>query len=120
MPCAAKHRPQRRRPPGTRKRCRDGRTATGTAHQAVRWAAALAAVCLLAACTGAPRGSGHHARSPRFPPGQLAQTRPRAWSSSVAAGRGAAGPSYFIGAGGGGGSRPKITVPPIPPAQTPA
>ena len=115
MPCAAEHRPQRRRPPGTRKRCRDGRTATGTGHQAVRWAAALAAACLLAACTGAPGGSGHHARSPRFPPGQLARLAPRA---VIVGGGLSGGPVIFIGAGGGGGSRPKITVPPIPPAQS--
>ena len=94
------------------------RTATGTAgRHAVRWAAALAAVCLLAACTGAPRGAGHHGRSPLFPPGRRGRIVPHV---VILSGGGAAGggPVFFIGAGGGGGSRPKITVPPIPPADS--
>jgi hypothetical protein len=118
MPCAAKYRPQLRRPPGAKKCCREGRTATGTAgRQAVRWAAALVAACLLAACTGAPGGSGHHARSPQFPPGRRGRIAPHV---VILSGGGAVGggPVFFIGAPGGGGSRPKITVPPIPPAHS--
>src|SRR5947208_6032781 len=94
------------------------RTATGTVgHQAVRWAAVLAAVCLLAACTGAPRSAGHHARSALLPPGRRGRI---AQHIVIFSGGGAlsAGPVFFIGAGGGGGSRPKITVPPIPSAQS--
>jgi hypothetical protein len=95
------------------------RTATGAVgHRAIRWAAALAAACLVAGCTGAPGGTGHHARSPLFPPGR----RPRFSAPRVVilGGGGAAGggPVIFIGAGGGGGSRPKITVPPIPSANS--
>jgi hypothetical protein len=93
------------------------RTATGTVgHQAVRWAAVLAAVCLLAACTGAPRSTGHHARSALFPPGRRARISQHI---VIFSGGGAlsGGPVFFIG-GGGGGSRPKITVPPIPSAQS--
>ena len=119
MPCAAEHRPQRRRPPGMKK-CRRGRlrTATGTAgRHAVRWAAALVAACLLAACTGSPQAAGHHGRSPLFPPGRRGRIVPHV---VILSGGGAAGggPVFFIGAGGGGGSRPKITVPPIPPADS--
>ena len=87
------------------------------AGSAVRWAAVLAAACLLAACTGAPQGSGHHAGSPGFPPGQRGRIVPHV---VILSGGGAVGggPVFFIGAGGGGGSRPKITVPPIPPADS--
>lgn len=113
MPCAAEHRHR----PAARKPRREGRTATGAiGRQAVRWAAVLAAACLLAACTGAPKSTGHHhARSALFPPG-LHRLAPRV----VILGGGAAGgaPVIFIGAGGGGGSRPKITVPPIPAANS--
>ncbi len=111
MPSAAKHRP---RPPGTKMCCREGKTAV---RRAVRWAAVLAAACLLAACTGTPRSSGHHARPPLSPFGRRARIPARV----VIVGGGGAlggGPVFFIGAGGGGGSRPKITVPPIPPAHS--
>jgi hypothetical protein len=75
--------------------------------------AALAAACLLAACTGAPKGTAHHGRSPLFPPGRL-RFAPRV---VILGGGGPGGPVILIGAGGGG-SRPKITVPPIPPANS--
>ena len=94
------------------------RTATGTAgHQAVRWAAVLAAVYLLAACTGAPRSAGHHGRSALFPPGRRGRI---AQHIVIFSGGGAlsGGPVFFVGAGAGGGSRPKITVPPIPSADS--
>ena len=113
MPCAAEPRPSgtkmRHKAPG-----RPGCHRTG--RPAVRWAAALAAVCLLAACTGSHTSSGHHARSPfgRFP-GRPAGGPPRV----IIFGGGAAGgggPVVFIGAAATHGSRPKITVPPIPPA----
>jgi hypothetical protein len=86
---------------------------TGTA---VRWAAALAAACLLAACTGTPRSTGHHARSPGLLPGRRGRI---AQHVVIFSGGGAlgGGPVIFLGAGGGG-SRPKITVPPIPPASS--
>jgi len=86
------------------------------ARHAVRWAAVLAAACLLAACTGAPPGTGRHGPSPLFPPGR----RPRIAPHLIIVGGGAlgGGPVVFIGAGAGGGSRPKITVPPIPPANS--
>jgi hypothetical protein len=94
------------------------RTATTPAcHHAVRWAAALVAACLLAACTGAPRGAGHNGRSPLFPPGRRGRIVPHVVILSGGGGAGG-GPVFFIGAGGGGGSRPKITVPPIPPADS--
>jgi hypothetical protein len=118
MRCAAEHRPLRRRPPGASKCRREGRTATGTAgRHAVRWAAALVAACLLTACTGAPGGARHHARSSLFPPGRRA--RFSAPHVVIIGGGGglSGGPVIFIGAGGGG-SRPKITVPPIPPADS--
>ena len=94
------------------------RTATGTAgHRAVRWAAALAAVCLLAGCTGAPRSAGHHGRPALFPPGRRGRIPQRVVIFSGGGALGG-GPVLFIGGGGGGGSRPKITVPPIPPAHS--
>jgi len=112
MRCAADN---RRRPPGTRAR----NTATGTAGRyAVRLVAVLAAACLLAACTGAPRSTGPHARSSLNPLGRrLRVFAPRV----VIIGGGAVGgggPVIFIGAGPAHGSRPKITVPPIPPANS--
>jgi hypothetical protein len=114
MRCAAEHRP---RPPGTRTCRRQGRTASRTA---VRWAAALAAACLLAACTGtgAHKGTGHGARPPLNRLGRpAARVPPRV---IIVSGGGAAGggPVFFIGAGPAHGSRPKITVPPIPPANS--
>jgi len=105
MRCAAEHRPH---PPGTR-----------TRNTAVRWAAALAAACLLAACTGtgAHKGTGHHARPPlgRLVPAGRVPPRIIIFSGGGAAG---GGPVFFIGAGPARGSRPKITVPPIPPANS--
>ena len=113
MRCAAEHRP---RPPGAKTCCRQRRTASRTA---VRWAAALAAVCLLAACTGteAHKGTGHHARPPlsRLVPAGRVPPRIIIFSGGGAAG---GGPVFFIGAGPAHGSRPKITVPPIPPANS--
>lgn len=113
MRCAAEHRP---RPPGTRAR----NTATGTAgRRAVRWAAALVAACLLAACTGAPKNTGHHGRS-GLNPATGRRLLPRLAPRVVILGGAAAGgaPVIFIGAGSAHGSRPKITVPPIPPANS--
>ena len=93
------------------------RTATTPAcHPAVRWAAALAAGCLLAACTGRPRGRRAPwpvTAVPPWPPGRVVP-HVVILSGGAAAG---GGPVFFIGAGGGGGSRPKITVPPIPPSN---
>jgi len=112
MRCAAEHRP---RTPGTRTRS----PATGTAgRRAVRWAAVLAVACLLAACTGAPKSTGHHARSGPNPVTgrRLPRLAPRV---IIVGGAGAGGaPVIFIGAGPAHGSRPKITVPPIPPADS--
>ena len=112
MRCAAEHRP---RTPGTRTRS----PATGTAgRRAVRWAAVLAVACLLAACTGAPKSTGHHARSGLNPVTgrRLPRLAPRV---IIVGGAGAGGaPVIFIGAGPAHGSRPKITVPPIPPANS--
>ena len=75
------------------------------------------AVCLVAACTGAhktPKSAGHHSRSALFPGGLRARVPPRV---VIISGGGAlgGGPVIFIGAGASHGSRPKITVPPIPP-----
>ena len=92
------------------------RTAPGAAgHRAVRWAAVLAAACLLAACTGTPRSAGHHTRS-LLPFRRLGGLQQHVVIFS-GGGALAGGPAIFIGAGGGG-SRPKITVPPIPPAHS--
>ena len=111
MRCAAEHRP---RPPGTKTR------KTTARRRAVRWAAALAAACLLAACTGtgAHKGTGHHARPPLSrlgPPAARIPPRIIIFNGGGAAG---GGPVFFIGAGPAHGSRPKITVPPIPPADS--
>ena len=108
MRCAAEHRPG---PPGTRSR----KTA------AIRWTAALAAACLLAACTGThghSRHSGHHARSPRHRLGIPARVAPHIFVFNGGGAVGGGAPVIFIGAGPAHGSRPKITVPPIPPAQS--
>jgi hypothetical protein len=95
MPCAAERHPGRGR--------------------AVRWAAVLAAACLLAACTGTPRSTGHHGRPSLLPLGRRGFAR----HVIIFSGGGALGsaPVIFLGAGGGG-SRPRITVPPIPPANS--
>jgi len=105
---------QRREAPRTRA----GPLACGpSAKTATRCLAALAAACLLAACTGSPPGStgggaGRHALPPHGPFGRP-RFAPRIFVISGAGGGGA--PVIFIGGAGGGGSRPKITVPPIPP-----
>jgi hypothetical protein len=81
--------------------------------------AALAAACLLAACTGAPKSTVHHPRSPLSRLGIPARVAPRIivfGGGNSAVGGGA--PVIFIGAGPAHGSRPKITVPPIPPADS--
>ena len=92
---------------------RTARDAPGTTG--ARCVAALAAACLLAACTGGPAGSkaGHRGLIPGH--GFVGRPRfaPRVIIINGAGGGGA--PAIFIG-GVGGGSRPKITVPPIPPA----
>jgi hypothetical protein len=95
-----------------------------TAHprRAVRWAAALAAASLaaaslLAACTGAPKHARHHhARSPFSRLGLPGRFIPHV--VILGGGTAASGPVVFIGAGASHGSRPKITVPPIPPANS--
>src|SRR5689334_23674636 len=84
---------------------------------AARCLAALAAACLLAACTGSPPsakagGAGRGA----LPPGHGFIGRPRlAPRIFIVNGAGGVSSAIFIGGAGGGGSRPKITVPPIPP-----
>jgi len=131
MRCAAEGRPDRARGcrPG-----RDGGRRGGAPHSApeatghgmrpsrgpsgktaARCVTALAAACLLAACTGSSPGAkaggaGHPAPSPghRF----IGPGRPLIIVSG--AGGGVAS-TIFIGGTGGGGSRPKITMPPIPP-----
>jgi hypothetical protein len=112
MRCAAERRP---RPAGMRA----PNTATG---RAVRWAAVLAAACLLAGCTGAPKSaghSGHHARSPLSRLGIPARIAPRVlFVGGAGSAVGGGAPVIFIGAGPAHGSRPKITVPPIPPADS--
>src|SRR5215467_5591325 len=105
---------QRRKAPRTRV----GTLACGASGQtAFRCLAALAAACLLAACTGSPPGSkgggaGRHAFPPHGPIGRP-RFAPHIMIISGAGGGGA--PAIFIGGVGGGGSRPKITVPPVPP-----
>ena len=131
MRCAAEGRPDRARGcrPG-----RDGGRRGGAPHSApeatghgmrpssgpsgktaARCVTALAAACLLAACTGSSPGAkaggaGHPApsRGHRF----IGPGRPLIIVSG--AGGGVAS-TIFIGGTGGGGSRPKITMPPIPP-----
>ena len=99
-------------------RTRAGTLACGASGQtAARCLAALAALCLLAACTGSPPGSkgggaGRHAFPPHGPIGRP-RFAPHVFIISGAGGGG--GPAIFIGGVGGGGSRPKITVPPVPP-----
>jgi hypothetical protein len=85
-----------------------------TAAQCV---AALAAACLLAACTGSPAGpKAGGARGRALPPGHGFIGRPRpAPRVFILNGGGGEVSAVFIGGPGGGGSRPKITVPPIPP-----
>jgi hypothetical protein len=125
MPCAADRRPRRRVHVGdgeVRPRTGGGmRTRAGAVgRHAVRWAAVLVAACLLAACTGTPKTTGHHARPSSLNP-LARRLLPRTAPRVIIVGGGGAfggGSVIFIGAGGGGGSRPKITVPPIPPANS--
>jgi len=75
-------------------------------------AAALATVCLLAACTGsAPKHATGHATGPQF--GRHTRLLPR---PIVFPGGG--GVVEFIGGGTGAASRPKISLPPIPAANS--
>jgi hypothetical protein len=84
-----------------------------------RAVACLTAACLLASCTG---GAHHGAQRPLTPAQRqaqrLAQIRKRFAHGPVifAVPGGVGGVVTIIGGEGGGGSRPKITVPPIPPA----
>jgi hypothetical protein len=131
MPCAAE-RHQDVPPPERRTvsrlterrdapRTRAGRLACGASGKtAARWVAALAAACLLAACTGSPPGSKGGGAGRRALPAHGPFGRPRfAPHIFIINGAGAGGaPVIFIGGGGGGGSRPKITVPPIPPVSS--
>ena len=99
-------------------RTRAGTLACGASGQtAARCLAALAALCLLAACTGSPPGAsalgaGRHA----FPPhGPIGRPRFAPHVLIISGASGGSAPAIFIGGVGGGGSRPKITVPPVPP-----
>ena len=115
MRCAAERRPG---PPGP------GKGTTATRRRAAGWAAALAAACLLlAACTGAPKHAGHH--HPRSPlsrlvvPGRIGSPVFIINGGALSGGAvGGGAPVVFIGAGASHGSRPTITVPPIPPAHS--
>lgn len=101
-------------------RCAAENRAAGRGRAARKTAAccvtALAAACLLAACSGSPAGpktggSGPHA----VPPGGIIG-RPRVPQHLIIVGAGGGGAGViFLGGTGGGGSRPKITMPPIPP-----
>jgi hypothetical protein len=90
MPCGAEH---------TRKRA---------AGRGARWAAGVAAACLLAACTNS---GPHHALSPA----QRFFARHPGFLRHPIFFAGGGGAVAFFGAGGAG-SRPKITVPRVPPA----
>jgi hypothetical protein len=114
MRCAADRRPKR-----------PHRTGPGAAF--ARGAAALAAGCLLAACTaspgnhgGAKTGSIGRGHAPpgfhRLLPGP--GPAPRVIIGGPGGSIAVSGPVTFIGGPGGGGSRPKITLPPIPPATS--
>jgi hypothetical protein len=91
-------------------------------------AAALLAGCLLAACTASPAHHGGKAGATAgghalpLPPARRAFPRPVFVPGAIVGGPGGAiavsGPVTFIGGTGGGGSRPKITLPPIPPANS--
>src|SRR5438874_12210322 len=91
-------------------------------------AAALTAACLLAARSGFGSGSPHASKRPQ-PPRGLSQLGRLGWNAAgpgngrifaaPIAGGGVAFTFLGGGAGGGGaGSRPKITVPPVPPANS--
>jgi hypothetical protein len=85
---------------------------------AARCLAALAAACLLAACTGSPPGATAGGAGRRaLPPGHgfAGQPRPAPRVFIISGAGGGVASAVFIGGTGGGGSRPKITVPPIPP-----
>jgi len=78
----------------------------------------LAVTCLLAACTGSPPGArSGGAGSRALPPGHGFIGHPRVPPRLIIiSGPGGGGASaIFIGGTGGAGSRPKITMPPIPP-----
>ena len=86
-----------------------------------RCVAALAAACLLAACTGSPAGSraGGAGRHNLTPAHRFIGRPPIASRVIIISGAGGgAAPPIFIGGMGGGGSRPRITVPPIPPVDS--
>ena len=115
MRCAADPRPKGSRRKGPR-----------TAF--IRGAAALVAGCLLAACTTSPANyggtkAGGTAGGHAPPPARHIIGRP-GLVPRVIIGGGPGGPFAgggavaFIGSPGGGGSRPKITLPPIPPANS--
>ena len=84
---------------------------------AARCVAVLAAAGLLAACTGSPAGSkARGAGRGALLPGHHFIGPPRiARHLIIISGAGGAGGSVIFIGGTGGGSRPKITVPPIPP-----
>jgi hypothetical protein len=111
MRCAADFRPD-----GSRRKC------PGVAF--ARGAAALVASCLLGACTASPANhGGAHAGGHASLPARHPFGRPVLLPGAVFAGGSGgaiavAGPVTFIGGSGGGGSRPKITLPPIPPANS--
>lgn len=117
MPSAAEHRPAGPPAPAASR--------TAAARRAAALAAALAG-CLLAACT--PHPASHTGATPGSAQrGALSRLhrffgRPGVAQHVVIAGRGgvlmAGGPEAFLGGTGGGGSRPKITVPPIPSADS--
>jgi hypothetical protein len=86
-------------------------------------AAALVASCLLGACTASPANhGGAHAGGHASVPARHVFGRPVLLPGAVVGGPGGAiafsGPVTFIGGSGSGGSRPKITLPPIPPANS--
>src|SRR5262245_66618408 len=85
-----------------------------------RCVAALAAACLLAACTGSPAGSraGGAGRHNLTPAHRFIGRPPIARRVIIISGAGGGvAPSIFIGGLGGGGLRPAITVPAIPPGD---
>jgi hypothetical protein len=94
-------------------------------------AAGLTAVCLLVGCSGLGSGTPHPSKRPRLPRG-LSQLGGRLGWNAAGSGSGqilavpitvgGGGEAFaFLGGGtgrGGAGSRPKITVPPVPPANS--
>lgn len=118
MRCAADRHPTSRRATSWRARPATARCGVGI-RLAAALTAGLAAVGLLAGCTGGKAGGQQAGR--HVPRGLHALPFARGWAvpAQVITG-GAGGVVTFIGAGGpgGGGSRPKIRVPPIPPANS--